>query len=167
MEMTTLPSAILSAYMINYLYHSEYGVLTLILFSLMIGSHLFIILFLQYKAVISDKNRSMTEKMQEMFDYIDNLQGKPRIMCIPHQITTMLVYNTKADVLVNFDTDGIFKSADFYPVLKKPVLEIAKQYSINYLLVRESFVKLSDLKMKNPKIIYRTGDIVLIKLSGN
>jgi hypothetical protein len=164
MEMTTLPAAILSAYMINYLYNSEYGMVASIIFVLMILGHLGIILILQRQAVISDKNRSMTENMEQMFAFINKLPSTPRIMCIPHQITTMLVYNTKAHVLVNFDTDGIFKSADFYPVLKKPIEEIAKKYDIRYLLHRDTFANIKDLKLKNPKILYKAGDISLIQL---
>ena len=103
MEMSTLPSAILSSYMFIELLNSTYGIWALSIFSFFLLATFFVIIFVQKKAVISDKNRSLTNDMQQMFSYINTLPETPRIMCIPHQITTMVVYNTKADILVNFD----------------------------------------------------------------
>ena len=102
--------------------------------------------------------------MKHAFKFINKLPGTPRIMCIPHQITTMTVYNTRADVLVNADNPGLMKLTDFYPVLKMPVVELARKYNLDYLLLRETFAKTEDLKIKKPNIIYRSGDILILKL---
>ena len=77
----------------------------------------------------------------------------------------MTVYNTKADVFVNADNEGLMKIQDVYPILKKSVEKLKKEYNLNYLLYRESFVPLKELKIKKPKIVYRSGDVLLIKLT--
>ncbi len=76
----------------------------------------------------------------------------------------MTIYNTKADVLVNADNPGLMQIQEVYPILKKPISYLQKKYSLDYLLLRESFAKLTDLKFKNAKVVYRSGDIVLVKL---
>ena len=119
---------------------------------------------LQYKAVIKDRNRSLTPDMRNAFKFINKLSGIPRIMCLPHQITTMVAYNTKADILVGIDSKSVQYMGDFYPILKKPVTELAKKYALDYLFLRESFAKLGDLKIKNAKVVFRSGDIVLVRL---
>lgn len=164
LEMATVPSAILSSVLYFYLYN-QYGIIVAILYALIGIGNLGLIIFIQIKGIIQDKNRSLTAELQKMFDYINTLPEKnPRIMCIPHQITTMTIYNTKADVLVNADNPGLMKLSDFFPILQKPLDDIAKKYQLEYLLIRESFVKLSDLKLPKHKIIFSTEDIVLIKL---
>jgi hypothetical protein len=164
LEMTQLPTAILSSYVFFYYYNSPLrtlSVLTLVLF--FIGS-LSVILTIQYKAVIKDKNRSFTKDMSNACKFINKLPGTPRIMCLPHQVTTMVAYNSKADILVGIDSESVQRMSDFYPVLKKPISYLAKKYELNYLFLRESFAKLKDLKIRNAKIVYSSGDIILIRL---
>lgn len=163
-EMTQVPTAILSSYIFYTFYNSIYKTPALIIFVFLLFLNLLVILVLQYKAVIKDKNRSLTEDMRNTFRFINKLQGVPRIMCLPHQITTMVAYNTKADILVGIDSKSVQYMGDFYPVLKKPVSELAKKYALDYLFLRESFAKLKDLKIRNAKIAFRSGDIVLVKL---
>lgn len=163
LEMATVPSAILSSVLLFHFY-KQYGSIILLLFILLMLSNLILILFTQIKGVIKDKNRSLTPDLKQVFDYINKLPQTPRIMCIPHQITTMTVYNTKANVLVNADNPGLLRIMDFYPILKKKVSEIAKEHRIDYLLLKESFAKLSDLKLKKAKIVFKSGDVLLVAL---
>lgn len=164
LEMATVPSSILSAVLFFHFY-TQYGSVIIILFVLALVANLTLILFAQIKGIIADKNRSLTPDLKKTFNFINKLKLTPRIICIPHQITTMTVYNTKADVLVNADNPGLMKIMDFYPVLKKPILELTKRYKLDYLLLRESYVDIKDLRIKNPKIIFQSGDICLIKLT--
>ena len=163
MEMTTVPSVILSSILFFY-FLKQYGVIFIVLLAVLMIGNLFVILLFQIKGIIADKNRSLTPDLEKVYKYINSIKGTPRIICIPHQITTMTVYNTKADVLVNADNKGLMKIMDFVPLLLKPISRIAKEFNLNYLLLRESFAKLEDLKIKNAKIIYRSGDIILVEL---
>jgi len=164
LEMTQLPTSILSAYIFIYFYNSPLRIYAIIILAILLAGCLLIILIVQYKAVIKDKNRSLTGDMKNTFKFINKLKGTPRIMCLPHQITTMVAYNTKADILVGIDSYSVKFMSDFYPVLKKPVSELAKKYNLDYLFLRESFAKLRDLKIRNAKVVYKSGDIVLVKL---
>jgi hypothetical protein len=111
-----------------------------------------------------DKNRTLTEDIKKVFSYINKLPGTPRIMCIPHQITTMVVYHTKAEILVNADNPGLIKIMDFYPILKKPISKFAKEYNLDYLLINESYAYLNELRLGAKKIVYRSGNIVLLAI---
>lgn len=163
MEMASVPSVILSSVLFFYSLKA-YGQLTIAVLIILLLGNLSVILFFQIKGIITDKNRSLTKDLQNAYKYINRIKGTPRIICIPHQITTMTVYNTKADVLVNADNPGLMKIQEVYPILKKPISYLKKKYSLDYLLLRESFAKLEDLKIKNPEIVYRSGDVILIRL---
>jgi len=163
LEMATVPSSVLSAVLVYYSIQ-KWGILVLVFFILFALGNLLMILLLQIKGIIKDKNRSLTKELIEMYIYINKLPGKLRILCIPHQITTMTVYNTKADIFVNADNPGLMKIQDVYPVLKKPIIALQKEYNLNYVLFRESFARLKDAKLKKSEIQHRVGDIVLIKL---
>lgn len=163
-EMTQASTSILSSYLFFQYYNSpfrNYAITTLILF---LAGNLSIILIVQYKAVIKDKNRSFTKDMKKTCKFINKLPNTPRIMCLPHQVTTMVAYNTKADILVGINSKSVQYMGDFYPVLKKPISKLAKKYKLDYLFLRESFAKFKDLKIKKAKVVYRSGDIILVKL---
>lgn len=165
MEMASVPSVVLSSVLFFY-FLKQYEMTTKVVFviAILLLGNLSVILFVQIKGIIADKNRSLTKELQEVYRFINSLKGRPRIICIPHQITTMTVYNTKADVLVNADNPGLMKVVDFYPVLKKSISSLQKKYSLDYLLLRESYAKLSELSLNNPKIVFRAGDVLLVKL---
>ncbi len=163
MEMASVPSVVLSSIIFFYFF-DKFGIIAIAVLIFLMLSNLLFILFVQIKGIIADKNRSLTYDLKQTYRFINSLKGGPRIICIPHQITTMTVYNTKADILVNADNPGLMQIMEIYPILKKPISYFQKKYSLGYLLLRESFVKLEDLHIKNPKIIFKSGDILLIKL---
>lgn len=163
LEMTSVPSAILSSVIFYYAF-LIWGFPVILLIVLLALSNIILILFVQIKGIIKDKNRSLTKELANMYAYINKLPGTPRIICIPHQITTMTVYNTKADVLVNADNKGLMRIMDIYPVLKKPIARLKQEYNLNYVLLRESFAHLKDINLQKSKIQFRSGEIVLIRL---
>jgi hypothetical protein len=79
----------------------------------------------------------------------------------------MTVYNTKADVLVNADNPGLMKIQNVYPILKKSIYTLQKEYNLNYVLFRESFANLKDVKLQKAAIEHKVGDIILIRLKKN
>ena len=54
---------------------------------------------------------------------------------------------------------------DVYPILKKPLLEIAKEYELSHVLIRTGFVTLKELNLKKKDIEFEQGDIKLVRLS--
>lgn len=163
MEMASVPSVILSSILFFY-FLKMFGTIVLFMLGVLLLGNLFVILFFQIKGIITDKNRSLTPDLKKAYWFINRLKGTPRIICIPHQITTMTVYNTKADVLVNADNPGLMKIQEVYPILKKPIKFLKEKYSLDYLLLRESFARLEDLKINKPNIEFRSGDVFLIRL---
>lgn len=163
LEMATVPVSILSSILFFHLY-DEYGFPIMVIFSTFALANFGLILFIQIKGIIKDKNRSLTQELASLFSFINKLPGRPRIMCIPHQITTMSVYHTKAEILVNADNKGLMKIMEFYPILKTPISELKKKYKLDYLILKQSFVKLETLKLVKVKVIFNKGGIMLIKL---
>ena len=162
LEMAAAPAAVTSG-IITYQFSAQFPFLY-VLFITVSAVNLFLIALAQWKAVIKDVNRSVTPALDATFKFINSLPGIPRIICIPHQITTMTLYHTKADILVNADNIGLMRLTNLYPILTKPIKDIAKQYNCNYLLLRTSFASIKELKLINPKIIFQKEDIFLIKL---
>lgn len=163
MEMSSVPSVILAS-VLFFRFLEQYTVLSILILAILLIGNLGLILFIQIKGIITDKNRSLTSDLQNAYRFINKLKGRPRVLCIPHQITTMTVYNTKADVLVNADNPGLMKIQEVYPVLKVSIPFLQKKYALDYLLLRESYAKLSDLAIKKPRIIFRSGDVSIVKL---
>lgn len=160
LEMTSVPSVILSA-MLFFSFFRQNPIISTITLSTLLLANFFLILLVQIKGIITDKNRSLTTDLQNAYSFLNKMKQKPRVLCVPHQITTMTVYNTHADVLVNADNPGLMKIQEIYPVLRKSIRELAKEYNLDYLLLRESYVGLSELNVNKSKVIYRSGDILV------
>ncbi len=163
LEMATVPVSILSSILIFHFY-DLYGIVAVIGFTIIALGNLGMILFIQIKGIIKDKNRSLTSELVDLFKFINKLPGTPRVMCIPHQITTMTVYHTKAEILVNADNKGLMEIMQFYPVLKFPIDTLKTKYKLDYLILKESFARLEELKLKKSKVVYNSNGMLLIKL---
>lgn len=164
MEMATIPSAILSSYLLFTLPQFFPVTFIWIAFGLAILYCVGSIIFVQIKGVIADKNRSVDDNLRKVFEHINKKKTKLRIICIPHQNTTLLIYHTKADVLVNVDNPGLLQITDVYPILKLSLPELKKKYKLTHALVRTSFVSLKELNISKSKIEYSVNDIKLIAL---
>lgn len=163
MEMSSVPSVILASVIFFYFFE-QYAIISILILAALLLGNLLLILFIQIKGIITDKNRSLTPDLQNAYRYINKMKGRPRILCIPHQITTMTVYNTKADVLVNADNPGLMKIQEVYPILKASIPFLQKKYALDYLLLRESYAKLSGLKVPKSKVIYQSGDVLVVNI---
>ncbi len=165
MEMATVPSSILSSYLLFELLKSPFSLLIKVLFVLLLLLNLSVILFIQIKGVIKDKNRSITSDLEKVFSFINKQNTRPRIVCIPHQNTTMTIYHTKAQVFVNADNPGLMRVQEVYPILTVPINELARKYDLTHALVKESFATLKELGLSQKKVVYESGDVKLVSLS--
>lgn len=164
MEMATVPSSIMTSFIFFELFKTPYKNASVIALVLMLGLNLLLILFIQIKGVIKDKNRSVTTDIMNMFKYINKQKKQMRIVCVPHQNTTMTVYHTKAQVFVNADNPGLMRVQEVYPILKITLKELARKYNLTHGLVKESFVSLNELGLSKKDIEFESGDVKLIKL---
>lgn len=164
LEMATVPSTILGAFTILYLLDTDYRHILLPLLILTLLTLAVFIIFVQIKGVLKDTNRSLTPDIQKAFNYINKQKKKMRIICIPHQNTTLTIYHTNASVLVNADNPGLLKLTHVYPVLKSDLKKLKKEYSLTHLLLRTNYASISDLNIKKSKIEFKSGNICLVKL---
>lgn len=164
MEMSLAPIAIISAIAFFVFINSPYKILVILLYLGILIINLFLTIFLQLKGIIEDKNRSMTKDMDEVFKFINKLRPAPRILCIPHQITTMIVYNTKAKVLVEIQAGDLRRVDDVFPIIRKPVKEIAKKYDLNTLVIKKDYVTADELNMDKKSLLLETETIQVFKI---
>jgi len=164
MEMSTVPSVILASYLFFELLATPYAFAASIVLGLMLLGNLALILFVQVKGVIQDRNRSITTDMTKVFEFINTQKKNMRIICVPHQNTTMTVYKTKASVFVNADNEGLMRIQEVYPVLTKSVKELAAKYSLTHVLIKTGFTSLEELHLNPKQTVFESGDFVLVKL---
>lgn len=102
---------------------------------------------------------------EKVIEFLRQRKEGVRIACIPHALTDAIMYFTNSRVLCTDNSVGNWKLLDFFSTLKKPLLEIAKKYHLNYLLVDENYVKISELKLPSSHVALRIENLYLLKLS--
>lgn len=164
LELSVFPTAFLSAILLFNHLNGNKGFMILMLYFI-IGIFSFTtIVVIQRKGIIKDKYRTLTPQMEEMFDYLKNLKNKPKLLCIPHQITTNTIYHTGCSVYVNADYTNINKISDVYPYLKKPIEIIMKEKKLDLILLNKDYARISDLRIVSYEKIYEVDNFVLLKI---
>lgn len=163
LELTAFPAAFLSAKLLVYMMGTSYSSMVVVIYLAAALLSLVTILVIQRKAIIKDTLRTLTPEMELMYKYLKSLKKKPRLLCIPHQITTNTIYHTNCPVFVNADYRHIEKISEIYPYLKIPVKKALDKYSLDAVLLNEKYAKIKDLKVKNYKEVKRFGSFVLLK----
>lgn len=165
LELSAFPTAFLASIFFNKYIVSSSGMFLLFTYTVVSIASFVTILVIQRKAIINEKIRTLTPDMKKMFKYLKSLKNKPRLLCIPHQITTNTIYHTGCPVYVNASYATINKISDVYPYIRKPIAEIIKENNLQAVLVNTSYVALNELKIKNYKIIKEFDGFVLFKLN--
>lgn len=166
LEMAAAPTAILTAVMFSSLLNTNLKYVTIGIYCIIASVNILITLFIQWKGVIEDKNRSVTKDMNRVFTYINGLQPTPRILCIPHQITTMVLYNTRAHVLVDIEAGTLQQISDVYPIIKKSMNQLTKKYHLTLLVLKKHYATMEELKLNKKSLLLETEDTQVIKLPG-
>lgn len=163
LEMAALPASIVASWLFLNLIKSQFSLLTVFTYTAIFAVNFGLILYIHYK-IIRDKNRSITLEMIKAFSFLNKQKKRFRILCIPHQNTTNVLYHTKHQVFVNADNKGLMEIESVYPVIKWPLIDTIKKYNLNLIFLKESFAKVKELRLKNYQEIFRSGDIVLLKV---
>jgi hypothetical protein len=163
LEMASLPTSILSAWILSQFINTPYYGVALGIFILLNLGNLGLILMV-HRNIIRDRNRSITGDLENIFNFLNDQKDIYRILCIPHQNTTNVIYHTKHQVFVNADNSGLIPVSVVYPVIQWPLVKTLEKYNLNTILLKESFDKVEELKLKSYKEIYRSGDIVLLQV---
>ncbi len=163
LELSAFPTAFLSSQLLFRLLEKDFGKVILAGY-IFIGLGAFITtVIIQRKGIIKDKLRTVTPQMQKMFTYLLSLEQKPKLLCIPHQITTNTIYHTGCAVLVNADYKNINKISDIYPYIRKPIKDVMKKYHLDMILLNEEYSKINDLNLEKYRIVKRIDNFLLIK----
>jgi hypothetical protein len=164
LELSAFPAAFLSSTFLFKHLNINNGLFFTITYILVGVASFITIIVIQRKGIIKDNLRTVTPDMERMFVFLKNLDNKPKLLCIPHQITTSTIYHTGCSVFVNANYKDIQKIADVYPYFKKPIIEIMRKYNLEMILLNEEYAEIKDLKISSYKIIKRVGNFVLLKV---
>lgn len=163
LELSAFPTAFLSAQILLNLIKSEVALFTLAYYTVIGVAALLTTVVIQKKGIIKDKLRTVTPSLKQIYFYLRSLRSKPRLLCIPHQITTSTIYHTDCPVFVNADYANIETISDVYPYIKKPIPEIMRIHNLNMILLNKDYAKIVDLKLDSYRIIKEVDNFVLIK----
>ncbi|OGH16068.1 MAG: hypothetical protein A3C30_00570 [Candidatus Levybacteria bacterium RIFCSPHIGHO2_02_FULL_40_18] len=164
LELSAFPAAFLTSNFLVSKINSNIGLPLAVLYSIIGVLALVTIVVIQRKAIINEKLRTLTPEMKKMFAYLKSLKTKPRLLCIPHQITTNTIYHTGCPVYVNASYTTIDKISDVYPYIRKPLREIMKDHNLDMILLNQDYATISDLKIGHYKKVHEVENFVLLKL---
>jgi len=165
LELSAFPAAFIAAYTLMKVSSDLVQTIGIFAYILTATAALVTIIVIQRKAIIKDSLRTLTPDLEKMFHYLKTLKKKPRLLCIPHQITTNTIYHTDCPVFVNADYTNIEKISDVYPFLKKPLATILKKHNLDGVLLNEKYATYQDLKVTKYKEVKRVGNYVYFTLS--
>lgn len=163
LELAAFPAAFLSAVLLLQVLENKYGLVVVALYVILGIAAFITTLIIQRRGIINDTLRSVTLSLEKMFAYLRSLKEKPKLFCIPHQITTSTIYHTGCKVFVNASYSSIHKISDIYPYIKKPIREIMKKHDLEMILLNEDYAKANDLKMGKYKVVKKVDNFVLFK----
>ncbi len=162
LELSAFPTSFLASLLLFKFLETGFGNIMILGYVIVGILSLITIVVIQRKGIIDDKLRTVTPNMEEMFSFLRKIKVKPKLLCIPHQITTSTIYHTGCQVFVNAGYSTINKISDVYPYIKKPIGEIMKKQNLDMILLNEDYAKAADLKIRY-KIIKRIDNFLLIK----
>ena len=125
------------------------------------------VVVIKRKAIINEKLRTLTPEMKKMFAYLKSLKTKPRLLCIPHQITTNTIYHTGCPVFVNASYATIDEISDAYPYIRKPIRSIMKDHTLGLILLNQDYTSITDLNLDKYKKVHEEGNFVLLKIKNS
>lgn len=164
LEYCILPIALVIGSYISPLLN-QFGIIAYIFFAFVAAIIGLVIIFLQYKAVVLDRARSINKDVWEIINYINKHSGKNiRLAMFPLQLGDAILYFTKCSILTSDLYSGLRKLDDLFPVLKKPLIEIIKKYHINHIFFDRNYVQLEELKLKKYKILLDINNFTLLKV---
>lgn len=161
-EYAVLPlSIVLGGYLS--LFWSNFGFMFILTFPAFSISLLATIIYIQQKAIVNDKARTLSPDLWKVINYLNSFKKeKLRMAFFPNTLGDPIMYFIKAKALLTDGGKGMHELKDLIPVVSKPMSEIIKKYNVNYILIEESYVNINELKLKSYKDIIKFGSYSLI-----
>jgi hypothetical protein len=166
LELAAFPAAFLSARLFIELLVDKTTAQLAVFYYIVVGIAAFItIVIIQRKGIVNDKLRTVTPQMEKMFAYLKHMKKKPRLLCIPHQVTTSTIYHTDCPVFVNASYKDIEQISEVYPYIRKPIEGICEKYNLDSILLNSDYASIKDLKIKKYRVLRKIGNWFLIRLN--
>lgn len=163
-EYITLPlSIILGSFASSFfiLYGFKFVIIFSIFILILVGG----IIYLQIKAIVQDKFRTITGDLWKVINYLHlHKDEKIRIAFFPTSLGDPVMYFIKGKALLTDSGKGVRRLIDILPVVSRPMNEIVNKYNLNYILIEESYVTFEELKLKKYKQVKIFGSYLLINL---
>lgn len=82
---------------------------------------------------------------------VEWLRAAPRdgVICLPATRADAVAYRARKRVLWGAHSSGYDRLVEFFPVLRRPLDELAARYRTSYLVVDRRYVDLPDLRLRN------------------
>ncbi len=123
------------------------------------------IIFLQKKLILNDRNRTITKEKWEIINYLNsNVGDSLRLAVFPQQEGDAILYFAKGKVLTADSLINLAQIDDFYPAIKKPMVDIIKKYKLNHIFFDKRYVSFEELDLRKYKVIKDINDFVLVKV---
>jgi len=164
LEMALVPTSILAAVIFSSFLNTQYKTEIIILYISIFLINILVTVYAQWKGVITDKNRSLTSELPEVFSYLNHLKFKPRIICVPHAMNLIFLYNTKVDALVDIEVRGLLQLQEVFPILRTSIKDLAKKYNLNLLILKKSYATAEELKIPKQRLLKDIGDIQIYQI---
>lgn len=163
-EFAVFPISIVMASYVPF-FLNNYRTISVLIFSITCLVVLTVIIFLQRKVILNDRNRSITKEKWEIIDYLNkNVGDKLRLGIFPLQEGDAFLYFAKGKVLTADSLVLLDKLSDMYPVVTKKVEDIVKKYGLNYIFFDKKYVNFQELGLRKYKVIKDINDFVLVKV---
>ena len=125
-------------------------------------------LFLQYRVVAHDVDRSVTPDLLRIMAELSSLDQRARLMTIPLGLADPALHFSNARVLSTDSSFGhLHHYDDFFPVLQVPITNIFDRWNIDHLLINENYVRLEELGLDESTVRLRSGNFCLLKVDSD
>ncbi len=159
LEMALVPTSILAAMILSAFLNTPYKTTAIIIYLSILIINILLTIYAQWKGVITDKSRSLTKELPGIFSYLNQLKYRPRIICVPHAMNLIFLYNTKVDALVDIEVSGLLQLQEVFPILRTSIKDLAKKYDLNLLILKKSYANAEELKIPVRRLLKDVGDI--------
>ncbi len=123
-----------------------------------------VILFFQVKLVLKNPDKSITAPLWDILGFLNADPEETRIACLPHGLADAVTYFLDhGKALLSDNSAGVWELQEYWPLLKRPLREIADKYAINYFLVSDKYVGLDELDLPDFEPVFTRGNYHLLK----
>jgi len=123
-----------------------------------------LVLFFQIKLVVKNPDKSITPALRALIEHLNSRPRPVRLACLPHGLADAVTYFlTNGQVLLSDNSVGVWELVDWFPLITKPLTEIAEKYQLNAFLVSTNFVKPEELDLPGYEITFRQGNLILFE----